>query len=59
MIFGTGTQSVVEEDYWCWQCALQSFPSNKFPSPLDGLEGLYTDAWCQTYTAAYAMWYLL
>lgn len=59
MIFGTGTESVVEEDYWCWQCALRFLPSNKFPSPLDGLEGLHTDALCQAYTAAHAMWYLL
>ena len=44
MIFGTGTKSVVEEDYWCWQCAVRFFPGNKFLSPLDGLEGLYTNA---------------
>ena len=44
MIFGTGTESVVEEDNLCWHCALGFFLSNKFPSPLDGLEGLDTNA---------------
>lgn len=43
MIFGTGTKSVVEEDYWCWQCAARFFPSNKFPSLLEGFEGLYVE----------------
>lgn len=44
MIFGTGTESVVEEGYWCWQCAVRFLPRNKFSSPLDGLGGLYTNA---------------
>lgn len=44
MIFGPGTQSVVEEGDWCWHCALRFFRSSRFPSPLDGLEWLDTDA---------------
>lgn len=44
MIFGTGTESVVEEDNLCWHCALGFFLSNKFPSLLNGLEGLDTNA---------------
>lgn len=35
------------------------FPQQQISLSPSWLEGLYTDAWCQTYTAAHAMWYLL
>lgn len=42
--FGMGTESVMEEDDWCWHWVLRCFLSNKFPSLLDGLEHLDTHA---------------